>query len=61
MSDQPEQVVIRIESTDLQVAPGSNISVPLFLHNQSLEDGFFPWRCPAFPAIGYRFHCRWFA
>jgi hypothetical protein len=35
------RVAIRIESTDLAVAPGSSVTVPVLLHNHSPTDGFF--------------------
>jgi hypothetical protein len=35
------QLAIRIESTDLTVAPGSSVTIPLAVHNQSSTDGFF--------------------
>jgi hypothetical protein len=35
------QVAIQIESTDLTVAPGSSVTVPLVLRNLSGSDGFF--------------------
>ena len=35
------QVTIQIESTDLTVAPGSSVNVPLSLQNHSPVDGFF--------------------
>jgi len=38
---QDQQVAIQVGSTDLTVAPGSAVVVPLFLHNTSLADGPF--------------------
>jgi hypothetical protein len=35
------QVSIQVESTDLTVAPGSSVTVPVFLHNQSSADDVF--------------------
>ncbi len=35
------QVSLQIESTDLTVAPGSSVMVPVFLHNHSSTDEFF--------------------
>jgi uncharacterized membrane protein len=35
------QVALRIESTDLSAAPGSSLTVPLFLHNHGSADDFF--------------------
>ena len=35
------QVAIQVESSNLTVAPGSSVTVPLVLHNLSGSDGFF--------------------
>jgi hypothetical protein len=36
-----DQIIVRIESTDLTVAPGSSLTVPLVLHNQRSADEYF--------------------
>jgi hypothetical protein len=43
MQDRPfdAKVAIQVESTDLTVAPGSSVSVPVVLRNLSGKDGFF--------------------
>ncbi len=43
MTDQSFQgwVDLRIETTELTAAPGSSVTIPLFLHNRGLEDDFF--------------------
>jgi len=40
-SFQSNQVTVQIESADLQVSPGSSLTVPLLLYNHSSTDGFF--------------------
>ena len=35
------EVALRIESTDLTAAPGSSVTLPLFLQNHGSADDFF--------------------
>jgi hypothetical protein len=53
MQDRPfgNQVAIQIESTNLTVAPGSSVTVPLVLHNLSGSDGFFEVAVRGIPSI----------
>jgi uncharacterized membrane protein len=45
------QVSIRIESEELAVAPGSSVTVPISIHNQSVDDGFYELAARGIPGV----------